>query len=239
MELHQSLTRSKTHSHRLPRHEQGGVFAAEGYARATGKAGVAIATSGPGATNLVTGVADAYLDSIPLVVITGQVPRAMIGKGAFQETDVFGLSLPIVKHSYLVMNVEDIPHVFKEAFYIATTGGRARSGSTFRRDVQQALQAGVPGQSEFPRLQSRQTHQRHRRQRDRGVDRKERTAGDLLRWRHHFANARPELIEFAEKANIPVATTLMGIGAIPAEHDCRCAGSGCTARLRQFGGRQI
>ena len=122
MELHQALTRSKHIRTILPRHEQGGAFAADGYARACGKTGVAIATSGPGATNLVTGVADAYMDSIPLVLITGQVPRAMIGKGAFQETDVFGLALPIVKHSYLVMNVEDIPRVFKEAFYIANTG---------------------------------------------------------------------------------------------------------------------
>src|SRR5437867_7489063 len=113
MELHQALTRSKKIRTVLPRHEQGGAFAAEGYSRATGRAGVAIATSGPGATNLVTGVADAFMDSVPMVVITGQVPRHMIGKGAFQETDVFGLAVPIVKHSYLVMNVEDIPSVFK------------------------------------------------------------------------------------------------------------------------------
>src|SRR5436190_6460915 len=97
MELHQALTRSKKIRTILPRHEQGGAFSAEGYGRATGKAGVAIATSGPGATNLVTGVADAFMDSVPMVVITGQVPRHMIGKGAFQETDVFGLALPIVK----------------------------------------------------------------------------------------------------------------------------------------------
>ncbi|MCS7049929.1 MAG: thiamine pyrophosphate-binding protein, partial [Verrucomicrobiae bacterium] len=122
MELHQSLTRSKKIRVVLPRHEQGGVFAAEGYARATGRAGVVMATSGPGATNLVTGVADAYMDSVPLVVITGQVPTKMIGRGAFQETDVFGLSAPIVKHSYLVMNTEDIPRIIKEAFYIAQTG---------------------------------------------------------------------------------------------------------------------
>src|SRR5215216_6970011 len=105
MAMHQALTRSKKIRTYLPRHEQGGVFAAEGYARATGKAGVVMATSGPGATNLVTGIADAYLDSTPLVAITGQVPTHMIGKGAFQETDVFGVSVPIVKHSYLILNV--------------------------------------------------------------------------------------------------------------------------------------
>src|SRR6058998_3770886 len=122
MELHQALTRSKKIRTILPRHEQGGAFAAEGYARATGKAGVCMATSGPGATNLVTGLADAYMDSIPVIAITGQVPQAMIGKGAFQETDFFGLTLPIVKHSYLVTDINDIPRIVKEAFYIATTG---------------------------------------------------------------------------------------------------------------------
>src|SRR5215216_4503306 len=122
MAMHQALTRSKKIRTILPRHEQGGVFAAEGYARATGKAGVCMATSGPGATNLVTGIADAYLDSVPLVAITGQVPQAMIGKGAFQETDVFGMTLPVVKHNYLVTNINDIPRVVKEAFYIAQTG---------------------------------------------------------------------------------------------------------------------
>src|ERR1700729_3183873 len=121
MEIHQSLTHSKIRTI-LPRHEQGGSFAAEGYARATGKAGVCMATSGPGATNLVTGIADAFMDSIPLVAITGQVPQEMLGKGAFQETDVFGMTLPLVKHSYLVMDIHEIPRVVKEAFHIARTG---------------------------------------------------------------------------------------------------------------------
>jgi acetolactate synthase-1/2/3 large subunit len=106
----------------LPRHEQGGIFAAEGYARVTGKVGVCMATSGPGATNLVTGIADAFMDSIPLVAITGQVPQEMIGRGAFQETDVFGMTLPMVKHSYLVWDVNELPRIVKEAFHIASTG---------------------------------------------------------------------------------------------------------------------
>src|SRR5580698_8685134 len=123
MVMHQALTKREDKIRTfLPRHEQGGVFAAEGYARATGRAGVCMATSGPGATNLVTGIADAYLDSTPLVAITGQVPQAMIGKGAFQETDVFGMTLPVVKHNYLVMDINDIPRIVKEAFYIAQTG---------------------------------------------------------------------------------------------------------------------
>src|SRR5580698_3758174 len=107
--LHQSLTKSKKIRTILPRHEQGGGFMAAGYARATGKVGVCMATSGPGATNLVTTLADAYMDSIPIVSITGQVPRMNIGKGAFQETDFFGMTLPVVKHSFLVLNVTDIP----------------------------------------------------------------------------------------------------------------------------------
>src|ERR1700759_5109584 len=122
MPIHQALTRSTKIRTILPRHEQGGSFAAEGYARATGKPGVCMATSGPGATNLVTGIADAYMDSIPIVAITGQVPQGMIGRGGFQERDVFGMPLPIVKHSYLVMDILEIPRVVKEAFYISRTG---------------------------------------------------------------------------------------------------------------------
>ena len=122
MPIHQALTRSTKIRTILPRHEQGGSFAAEGYARATGNPGVCMATSGPGATNLVTGIADAFMDSIPIVAITGQVPQEMIGRGAFQETDVFGMTLPVVKHSYLVMDIHEIPRVVKEAFHIARTG---------------------------------------------------------------------------------------------------------------------
>ena len=122
MELHQALTQSEKIRTILPRHEQGGSFAAEGYARASGKAGVCMATSGPGATNLVTGIADAWMDSTPLVALTGQVPQAMIGKGAFQETDFYGMTLGVVKHSYLITDIRDIPRVVKEAFHIAQTG---------------------------------------------------------------------------------------------------------------------
>lgn len=108
--------------HILTRHEQGAVHAADGYARSTGKVGVAFATSGPGATNLVTGIATAYIDSIPLVCITGQVGNPYIGKDSFQEADIVGITTPITKHNYLVKRVEDLPRVLKEAFYIARTG---------------------------------------------------------------------------------------------------------------------
>src|SRR3974390_3887047 len=137
MEIHQALTRSKIRTV-LPRHEQGGAFAAEGYGRATGRAGVCMATSGPGATNLVTGIADAYMDSVPLIAITGQVPQAMIGKGAFQETDIFGMTLPVVKHSYLVTDMNDIPRIVKEAFHIAQTGRPGPVLIDIPKNVQQA-----------------------------------------------------------------------------------------------------
>src|SRR6266704_2153291 len=138
MELHQALTRSRKIRTVLPRHEQGGAFAAEGYARASGRAGVCMATSGPGATNLVTGIADAYMDSVPVVAITGQVPQAMIGKGAFQETDIFGLTLPIVKHSDLSTDINEIPRIVKEAFHIAQTGRPGPVLIDIPKNVQQA-----------------------------------------------------------------------------------------------------
>ena len=118
---------------------QGGGFMAHGYARATGKAGVCMATSGPGATNLVTCIADAYMDSIPLVAITGQVYQQFIGKAAFQETDFFGMTLPIVKHSYLVLTAEDLPKVVKEAFYLATSGRPGPVVIDIPKDVQQKV----------------------------------------------------------------------------------------------------
>ena len=109
---------------------------AHGYARATGKAGVCMATSGPGATNLVTCIADAYMDSIPLIAITGQVYQEFIGKSAFQETDFFGMTLPVVKHSYLVLTAEELPHIVKEAFYLAETGRPGPVVIDIPKDVQ-------------------------------------------------------------------------------------------------------
>src|ERR1700726_1210322 len=138
MSIHQALTRSTKIRTILPRHEQGGSFAAEGYARATGRPGVCMATSGPGATNLVTGIADAFMDSVPLIAITGQVPQHMIGKGGFQETDFFGMTLPVVKHSYLVTDIHDIPRVVKEAFYIAQTGRPGPVVIDVPKNIQQA-----------------------------------------------------------------------------------------------------
>src|SRR5215216_7430106 len=149
-ELHQALARTDKIRVILPRHEQGGSFAAEGYARATGKVGVCMATSGPGATNLVSAIADAFMDSIPMVAITGQVKSKFIGKMAFQEIDFYGMTLPIVKHSYLVMNVHDLPRVFKEAFQLARSGRPGPVIIDLPKDVQQTkFQPVFPATVEF------------------------------------------------------------------------------------------
>jgi acetolactate synthase-1/2/3 large subunit len=219
MELHQSLTRSKKIRTILPRHEQGEVFAAEGYARASGKVGVCLATSGPGATNLMTGIADAWMDSVPVVAITGQVPRPMIGRGAFQETDVFGMTLSVVKHSYLVMNVEDIPHVIQEAFYIASTGRPGPVLVDIPKDVQQSTCKPV-----FPDKIHLRGYNPDKKISDIAVqeiagliEKSERPiiycGGGII-----TANASEELRAFAIKTNIPVATTIMGIGCFPQDH---------------------
>ena len=218
MEIHQSLTKSKIRTI-LPRHEQGGSFAAEGYARATGRAGVCMGTSGPGATNLVTAVADAYMDSCPLVAITGQVNQSMIGRGAFQETDIIGVSLPIVKHSYLVTDVNDIPRIVKEAFHIAQTGRPGPVVVDVPKNIQQAKTRPV-----WPAAINLRGYQP-----DKSADalvlneilgllaKAERPVlycgGGII-----TSGAAAELRQFAEATQIPVTTTLMGIGGFPETH---------------------
>ena len=219
MHMHQALTRSKKIRTFLPRHEQGGVFAAEGYARATGKAGVVMATSGPGATNLVTGIADAYLDSVPLVAITGQVPQHMIGKGAFHETDVFGVTAQIVKHNYLVMDINDIPRIVKEAFYIAQSGRPGPVLIDIPKNIQQATTQPI-----FPAEIKLRGYNPVRHADDVALNEvvgliKSHKApmiycgGGII-----SGNAAAELLEFVERTQIPVATTLMGIGGFPEDH---------------------
>ena len=219
MPIHQALTRSEKIRTILPRHEQGGVYAAEGYARATGKVGVCMATSGPGATNLVTGIADAFLDSIPMVAITGQVARPMIGKGAFQETDVFGMTLPVVKHNYLIMDVADIPRIVKEAFHIARTGRPGPVLIDIPKDVQNSLSTPV-----FPEEVNLRGYNPDKRADDATLEEliklidshKEPMiycGGGII-----SGEASEELLEFVERTQIPVATTLMGIGCFPETH---------------------
>src|SRR5882724_11554439 len=219
MEIHQALTRSKKIRTVLPRHEQGGAFAAEGYARASGRAGVCMATSGPGATNLVTGIADAFMDSVPLVAITGQVPQAMIGKGGFQETDIYGMTLPVVKHSYLITDVNDIPRIIKEAFYIAQTGRPGPVLVDLPKNVQQARTQPV-----F----SKEIHLRGYRLDRKASDLELNEILGLIQKSERpvlyvgggiiTGNASAELRQFAEATQIPVTTTIMGCGAFPETH---------------------
>ena len=219
MEFHQALTKSKKIRTILPRHEQGGAFAAEGYARASGRVGVCMATSGPGATNLVTGIADAYMDSIPIVAVTGQVPQAMIGKGGFQETDFFGMTLPVVKHSYLVTQIGDIPRIVKEAFYIARTGRPGPVVIDVPKNIQQQKTQPV-----FPKEITLRGYDPDRRASDLElneiiglIEKAERPVlycgGGII-----SGNASDELREFAEATQIPVTTTIMGVGAFPENH---------------------
>ncbi len=219
MVMHQALTKSKKIRTYLPRHEQGGVFAAEGYARATGKAGVCMATSGPGATNLVTGIADALLDSVPLVAITGQVPQHMIGKGAFQETDVFSVTAQIVKHNYLVTDVNDIPRIVKEAFYIAQSGRPGPVLIDIPKNIQQAKTRPV-----FPSEVKLRGYNPVRQADDVALNEMIGLIGQAKKPMLYVgggvisSNAAPELLEFVERTQIPVATTLMGIGCFPETH---------------------
>ncbi len=219
MPIHQALTKSTKIRTVLPRHEQGGVFAAEGYARATGRAGVCMATSGPGATNLLSGIADAYMDSIPLVAITGQVPQWMIGRGAFQETDVFGMTLPVVKHSYLVWDIADIPRIVKEAFHIAQSGRPGPVLIDLPKNIQQER-----GQPIFPARINLRGYEL-----DQEVDEValNEVIGLLKGAKKPMiycgggiisSGADAELMEFVERTHIPVATTLMGIGSFPEDH---------------------
>ncbi len=218
MELHQALVkREKDLRTVLPRFEQGGGFMAHGYARATGKAGVCMATSGPGATNLVTCIADAFMDSTPLVAITGQVYQQFIGKSAFQETDFFGMTLPIVKHSYLVLEAEDLPRVVNEAFHIATTGRPGPVVIDIPKDVQQKIfRPQWPTEIKLPgyRRETPQASDFELREVLKLIEEAERPVlyigGGII-----SGDAVKELRAFARAANLPVASTLMGIGAFP------------------------
>jgi acetolactate synthase-1/2/3 large subunit len=205
--------------HVLCRHEQGAGHAAEGYARSTGKVGVCIGTSGPGATNLVTPIADAMMDSTPLVAITGQVSSLVLGKDAFQETDITGITMPITKHNYLVKRIDDIPWVIKEAFHIASTG---RPGPVLVDITKDALQArAVPNWDVRLNLPGyKPTYQGNRRQVREAVKLLTAAKKPLIMAGNGviMAGAEGELRELAERTRIPVITTLHGIGSFPEDH---------------------
>ncbi len=221
MPMHQALTRVRDKIRTiLPRHEQGGIFAAEGYARVTGRPGVVMATSGPGALNLVTGLADAKLDSLPIVAITGQVPTKVIGTDAFQETPMVEVCRAITKHHYLVQNAKDVARVVKEAFHLASTGRPGPVLIDMPKDVQNTIVANpdydvamdLPGYH-LPEPPTEDAI---------------RAALDAIRSARKpiiycgggvtSCDASDELREFVQKTKIPVAMTLQGLGALPTDH---------------------
>jgi acetolactate synthase-1/2/3 large subunit len=207
--------------HILVRHEQGAAHAADGYARATGQVGVCFGTSGPGATNLVTGIATAHMDSIPMVVITGQVPRNAIGSDAFQETDIYGITLPIVKHSYVVRDPKDMARIVAEAFYIASTGRPGPVLIDIPKDVglEECDYVPVePGSVKLPGY--RPTVKGNPRQIVQALKLIRQAKQPLLYVGGGAiaSNAHAEVKELAERFNLPVTTTLMGIGAFDEHH---------------------
>lgn len=205
--------------HILVRHEQCAAHAADGYARATGRVGVCLATSGPGATNLVTGIANAYMDSVPIIAITGQVPTPMIGNDAFQEADITGITLPITKHNYLIRDVNDLPRIVKEAFFIASTGRPCPVLIDFPKDVSTI---------EFEFKYPEEVHLRGYHP-DIGIDEDvvKHAASMILQAERPviyagggviISDASSELLKLAETIQAPVTTTLLGIGAFPQSH---------------------
>jgi len=214
--LYDVLYTTKEIKHILTRHEQAAAHAADGYARATGKTGVCIATSGPGATNLVTGITTAYMDSIPLIAFTGQVPTHMIGNDAFQEANITGITYSVTKHNYLVKNTDELPRILKEAFYIANTGRKGPVLIDLPKDV-------LTGKTEVPypeKVKIRSYNPNYKgnlRQIERAarlINESERpviyAGGGVI-----SSGASKKLFQLAHKTHIPVTTTLMGLGVFP------------------------
>jgi acetolactate synthase-1/2/3 large subunit len=217
--LYDTLPQFPKLRHILVRHEQGAAHAADGYARATGRVGVCLATSGPGATNLVTGIANAYLDSVPVVAITGQVPRASIGKDGFQEVDITGITLPITKYNYLVMEASSVARAVKEAFYIARTGRPGPVLIDIPRDVfTEMAEFEYPERLNLPGYEP--TFQGHPAQIKKAAKVINEAEKPLIISGHGvlISGACAEVKSLAEKAKIPVVTTLLGIGSFPESH---------------------
>jgi acetolactate synthase I/II/III large subunit len=206
--------------HLLVRHEQAAVHAAEGYARATGKVGVCLATSGPGATNLVTGIANAYMDSIPIVAFTGQVPSSMLGNDAFQEADITGITMPITKHNYLVQDVKDLPRIIKEAFHIASTGRPGPVLVDIPKDITtDELDFVYPDTVELRGYKPTFKGNAQQVKRAASVIKDSKrpviyAGGGVI-----GSEASKELLAFAEKLKAPVTTTLTGIGGFPNDNE--------------------
>ncbi len=216
IDVYDALEKDGNIKHVLVRHEQGAAHAADGYARASGKVGVCIATSGPGATNTVTGIATAYMDSIPMVVFTGQVPTGLIGNDAFQEVDIVGITRPCTKHNYLVKDVKDLPRILKEAFYLARSGRPGPVLIDLPKDVQNAK-----AEFNYPdKIKLRSYNpvvEPHSKQIERAFKLIERAkqpviyaGGGVI-----ISNAHKELRRLAEYIHVPVTMTLMGLGCFP------------------------
>ena len=217
--LYQTMPQYPQLRHILVRHEQAAAMAADGYYRASGRVGVAFATSGPGATNLTTGLACAIMDSSAFVAITGQVARAAIGKDAFQETDTTGVTLPITKHNYLVMNAVDIPRVIKEAFYIAKSGRPGPVLVDIPKDVLNEQGEYVyPDEVDLPGYKPTQEGHPAQIKRAARMIREAKRPVILAGHGVHLSGAYEELKELAEKAQIPVITTLLGVSSFPETH---------------------
>jgi len=217
--LYDTIPRYPQLRHILVRHEQGAAHAADAYARVTGKLGVCLATSGPGATNLVTGIANAYLDSVPVLAITGQVPTHFIGKDAFQEIDITGITVPITKYNQLVLNINDLAKAVREAAYVAQTGRPGPVLLDIPRDVLQSrMEFTYPEKIDLPGFKPKLF----------GHPAQVKKASDLINSAErpviiaghgiNIAKAFPELKELAENAQIPVVTTFLGIGCFPESH---------------------
>ncbi|MFA6622399.1 MAG: biosynthetic-type acetolactate synthase large subunit, partial [Candidatus Caldatribacteriota bacterium] len=216
MPLYDTIDKKASFKHILTKHEQGAAHAADGYARTTGKVGVCFATSGPGATNLVTGLANAYLDSIPLVAFTGQVISPLIGTDAFQEVDITGITLPVTKNNYLVMDVKNLAPTIKEAFYLARTGRPGPVLIDLPKDVQIAkTDFNYPEKNKYsgyrPTIKGNLNQIKKAAKAIQDAKRPIIYAGGGI----ISANADKELKSFVDKTNIPVTTTLMGLGSFP------------------------
>ncbi len=214
-----ALKHSKIH-HILVRHEQGATHMADGYARASGQVGVAVATSGPGATNMVTGIATAMLDSSPIVCITGQVGSKLIGSDAFQETDITGVTLPITKHNYLVTHASEVARTIREAFYVARSGRPGPVLVDITKDAQQTT-CEFDWEAAKPQLPGyRPDLSPERREYEQALELIHNSKRPVILAGHGIiiSGAMAEVREFAEKAGIPVALTLLGLGAFPASH---------------------
>ncbi|MEN8904703.1 MAG: biosynthetic-type acetolactate synthase large subunit [Clostridiales bacterium] len=218
LNIYDALYNSKDEiKHILTSHEQGASHAADGYARATGKVGVCIATSGPGATNLVTGIATAFMDSVPMVAITGQVPTSLLGKDSFQEVDITGITMPVTKHNYIVKDVNDLADIVREAFKIANEG---RPGPVLIDICKDVTAAKV----EYEKIEPKFTRNKYSLPDENDLRnfvnalRESKKPVILSGGGVSIAGANKELVKFADKYKIPVSTTLMGLGSFPGDH---------------------